>query len=136
MKTIFKILLLILSISLVNCEKNDFYTVELENEPAIVRKITGLQDYYNSEDIEDELFYLELVNEHAKLYYTTLNVDSTVDGHEYLDEFFEQYKKEDLAVKISGIVVVDKKKLPFGKIPFLNGINFHTLVLRSIKTDE
>jgi len=136
MKTILKISLLILSISLVNCKKNNQYDmIELENESAIVRKITDVQDYI----AKDELLYLELVNPHAKLSYTTLNINSTINGYDYvdLDEILGQYKKEGLAVKISGIILVRNPKTtaPFPDMP-INGIYFHYITLYSIEADE
>ena len=122
MKTTLKILLLILSISLVNCKKpNSFYEVELENEPAIVREITDFLD-------DDGLFYLELVNKHAKLRYTNLNLS----GYGYPDEFSEKHQKEGLAVKISGVVVVSKHNWDLS----INNIYFHTFYLSSIEAYE
>ena len=123
MKTILKISLLILSISLVNCKKtNQFYVVELENEPAIVRKITDPPDYE-----KDELYYLELVNPHPKLDYTALYVADMFEGYNSA-ELFEPYETEGLAVKISGIIG-EAKKPAFPK-------NFHFISLNSIEIDE
>ena len=118
---------------MVNCQKNnDYYVVELENVSAIVRKITDLPDNF---ELFDELFYLELVNPHAKLRTTALLVaDMIDDGHESLIDFFEQYKIEGLAVKISGIIV-EAKKPAYGKVP-INGIYFHYITLYSIEIDE
>ena len=133
MKAILKISLLILSISLVNCKKtNDYYVVELENEPATVRKITDLPDNL---ELFDELFYLELVNPHAKLTYTALLVADMIEGYENSDELFVPYKIEGLAVKVNGIIFA-KKKDTYGEKAQINGISFHNITLYSIEADE
>ena len=127
MKTILKISLLILSISLVNCKKNnDYYGVELENESVIVRK-TDLPDAFE----DDELFYLELVNSHANLPYTALIVADMLEGYNSR-ELFSPYKIEGLAVKVSGIILETEA---YEQKP-INGIYFHTITLSSIKADE
>ena len=122
MKNILKVFILILSISLVNCKKDDsIRTVELENELAIVKKIT---DYLG---LGDDLFYLELVNEHTKLNYTALLVYN-------VDVFHEQYKKEGLAVKISGFAVVYKTPSYIDNLK--DDIYIHNFHLTSIETVE
>ena len=131
MKTFFKLSLLILSITLVNCKKtSDYYEVKLENEPAIVRVITDLPDYF--EDI-DELFYLELVNPHPKLTYTALYVAGMPDGYSNFDEFWGPYKTEGLTVIISGSILVIESA--YGEVP-INDIYFHNTVITSIESAE
>jgi hypothetical protein len=128
MKTILKISLLILSISLVNCKKtNPFYVVELENEPATVRKIT---DFPENFDLYDELYYLELVNPHPKLPNKDLIAVDMVyrDGYGNSDEIFEPYKIEGLSVKVSGVILENKK-------PVYENV-FHYITLKSIEADE
>ena len=130
MKAILKISLLILSISLVNCKKtNDYYVVELENESVIVRK-TDLPDNL---ELFDELFYLELVNPHAKLRTTALLVADIAYGYES-DKLFSPYKIEGLAVKISGIILVEESS--YGEKAQINGISFHNITLLSIEADK
>ena len=132
-KTILKLTLLILSITLVNCKKsNDDYVVELKNQPAIVRLMTDLPDVYEL----DELFYLELVNPNPKLTYTTLYVTDMNEVYNS-DEFFDQFKTEGLAVKVSGSIFIADPKSP--AIPLyvkFNGISFHHIALKSIETTE
>ena len=131
MKNTLKTFILILSVSLVNCKKdNSFRTVELENELAIVQKITDYQSHNG-----DELFYLELVNKHAKLSYTALLVAQFYDDD--MDVFSEQYKIEGLTVKISGFVLFDKNNqnpLIYGNT--VRGIYVHAFQLSSIETTE
>ena len=131
MRQILKTLLLILSISLVKCkEPNNFSVVELENEPAIVRIITeNLPEYF-----EDELFYLELVNPHAKLRYTALTV-VMLEGYENSEELFDPYKIEGLAVKVSGLIVRNLTAEDSYSMS-INGIYFHGITLFSIEIDE
>ena len=128
MKTFFKLSLLILTISLVNCKKSNdtnYYEVELKNEPAIVRLITDLPDYF--EDI-DELFYLELVNPHPKLTYTALYVAGMIEG-------YEKCKIEGLAVKISGTILEIESAYGNVHVP-INDIYFHNITLTSIEATE
>jgi len=134
MKTVLKISLLILSISLVNCkEPNNLSGVELENEPAIVRKITDIPDYYY-EYFGSELFYLELVNPHPKLRYTAFTVVS-MEGYENSEELFDPYKIEGLAVKVSGLIIRDLTMEDVYNMS-INGIYFHGITLFSIEIDE
>jgi len=132
---------LLLVITAISCNKKPeiiYRLIELEKEPAIVRKITDLPAYIEA----DELFYLELVKEHNELRLTNLYFVNTLVEDGYLSKFPEQYKKEGMAVKISGSVVVCKSnttKQVYGYCNDTNIINdthLYDFGLRSIETDE
>jgi len=134
MKTFLKLSLVILSITLVNCKKDhdEYYEVELKNEPAIVRLMTDLPDGFEN----NEWFYLELVNPHPELTYTALNTANMAEGHEgyyFTVELLEQYKTEGLSVLISGIILDKDPNLTsvYGWVK-INDIYFHDIVLTSI----
>ena len=135
MKTFLKISLLILSISLVSCKiscKDDFSVVELKDEPATVRMITDLPDYFEN----NELFYLELINPNPQLPAKALNVVNMVGSFNSL-ELFEPYKTEDLTVIIGGVILVMNPKSPTIPVDVqINDISFHNITLKTIEAAE
>ena len=131
MKTFFKLSLVILSISLVNCKKDhdEYYELELKNEYAIVRLNTDLPDNFIFSGFEvDELFYLELVNPHPKLPTKYLYIVPDKSG----TELFEPYQTEGLSIIIGGYTIVEKDPSQCPNVPR----SFNHIVLTSIEATE